>query len=296
MGTSPGAPSWCEQLPWLVEFAFDPTGCTAAAGISPLLATTTRRLPPRATLARELGRGEALGVDMVHAAVNELLAQHALPQFATLAVAGDPAGGFTEDVVAGILRACRGHGVPVAVPLAVPSACAQVGFTLAGSVLGALVPAPSVGDVVLAMRSTGPTDGDFAVLQQFLAQRGCGPETRLADGDSVGQVLLTPRASHCSVMHEGLRSGWPFFGIAVDGALIASARRALPADRDVAWDFAAWRACAPFAECSALGPEQCSVGCSLLVVVPESETKRWLDWFAAWNEPATRVGRITARA
>lgn len=288
----------CTDLPWLAEFGFDHDGTVPAAGITPLLATAMRRLGPRAELARALDGGEALGVDMVHAAVNELLAQHALPQHATLSVAGHASGGLTAAVVAGALRALRGHGLPVVVPVAATGACEQVGLCLVGAPLS--VPRiAAVGDVVLALRSTGPTDGDFAFLSRTAQQRGLDPTQRLPNGDRVGQALLAPRASHCSVMHEGLRQGWHFTGCAVEGPLAMALARVLPADAEVAWDFAAWRPPSPFdawfdGASMHAAAAHASVGVSFLMVVAAVDAERWSAHFAAWGEPATALGHVVA--
>src|SRR5687767_1326073 len=61
--------------------------------------------------------GEPLGVDLVHAAVNELLAQRAWPQAVVASVAAPPGGGLAVAVVAGIVRACCSHGLELTVPL-----------------------------------------------------------------------------------------------------------------------------------------------------------------------------------
>lgn len=289
---------WCGDLPWLAEFGLDPSGSVPAAGITPLLATAMRRLGPRVELARALDGGEALGVDMVHAAVNELLAQHALPQHATISVVGEAGGGLTGAIVDGALRALRGHGVPIVVPVAATAAREQVGLCLVGSALSA-PRAAAVGDVVLALRSTGPTDGDFGFLSRTAQHRGLDFAQRLANGDRVGQALLAPRASHCSVMHEGLRQGWRFTGCAVEGPLAAAVARVLPAEAAVAWDFAAWRPPSPFdawfdGASMHDAAAQSSVGVSFLMVVAAADAERWSAHFAAWGEPATVIGRVVA--
>lgn len=294
----PDATSWCAELPWLAELGLGAGGLLLAAGITPLLAMAWRRLGPRGDLARAADGGEAVGVDMVHAAVNELLAQHALPQQATLAVAGDARGGFVEAVAGGALRALRGHGLPVAVPLAVQATSEQVGLCVVGTPLSA-ARAVGVGDVVLALRSTGPTDGDFVVLSRCARERGLDVAHRLANGDRVDASLLAPRASHCSVMHEGLRQGWHFTAAAVDGSLQASVAQLLPAGCDVAWDFTAWRPGAPFDSWfpgGAIGEaaEHTSAGASFVMVVAAAEAERWSAHFAAWGEPATAIARVVA--
>lgn len=288
-------------LPWLADFGFETAAGQPGSHGSPQLVTAVRCLGPRQELARRADAGEALGVDMLHAAVNELLAQHALPQSATLSVAGDPRGGFASEVVAGVLRACRGHGVSVVVPLAIPAASEQVGVSVTGQPLAAGPLAPSEGDCVLALRSNGSGDGDFVPLVDALPQRQLTMADRLANGDTIATTLLTPRSSHASVMHESLRQGWPFFGCVVDGPLVPQVQRRLPAELDIALECEGWRPGAPFAEWFATtalpqAAEWCSIGCGMLVVVAATAAAKWLEHFAAWGEPASRLGRIVRRA
>lgn len=293
----PASPAWSSDLPWLAEL------CLAAGPAAGGDAKVLRTLGAREGLARQFGHGQALGVDMVQAAVDDLLAAGALPQRASLQVVARAEGGFVADVTAGVARACRAHGALLVVAAAALGEPERVEVQLAGALCTPAAAAPPVpGDVVVALRARGPTDGDLPFLLARAQQLGRGPADRLVGGETVAEALLAPRGAHLAMLHDPLTQGWPGVRRAVDdGTLAAAVVGCLPPDCTVAWDFAAWRPPAPFRE---LLPDVAalegavahgSCGCGFVVVAAESHAERWLQHCAAWNEPATRIGRIVAR-
>lgn len=292
---------WLAELPWLAEFDLGRRDGTVSA-VGGSLVASVRRLGDRCDLAMQCGCIEELGIDMVQAAVNELLAQRALPRCASLSVAASRDGGPVASMVAGVVRACRAHGIDLAVPLATVAATPQLGLGVYGAIEDAKAHVPAVGDLVLALRRRGPGDGDFEVLATKAARLGLLLSSPLANGDAVARALVTPRGSHMSVLHDPLRQGWPFFACDVgDGPLVTKVRERLPAGLDVHWDFTAWNPPAPFAEWfpgadgQRVAASVCSAGCGMVVVASPTDAPRWLQWFAAWNEAATPIGTIAAR-
>ncbi|HEX5050695.1 MAG TPA: AIR synthase related protein [Planctomycetota bacterium] len=290
-------------LPWLAELMPAAAGELVVAGSERALglATVTRRLGCRLALAHELGRGDALGIDMVHGAINALLARGALPQCAAVSVLSAPDSELAQAVTAGVASACRAHEVPIAVPAAGRSDDLQVGLVLSGAIIAAADAAPVPGDVVLALRGRGPIDADLAALQLRAHELGLGMQQPLADGEALGACLTMARPSHFSVLQQPLRERWPARVLDVDEhGLERTLRAALPAGVDVVWDFAGWQPPAPFAQWFA-EPEAAmaaaaagSFGCGMLVLVNEAEAPRWLKLCSAWNEPATAIGRLVA--
>lgn len=293
-----GPEPWLCELPWLAEFALGRRDGSVPAASRSLVASV-RRLGARRDLAMQCGCIEEPGIDMVHAAVNELLAQRALPQRASLSVAAPREGGLAASMVAGVVRACRAHGIELAVPLATVAATPQIGLGVYGAIESANAHVPAAGDLVLALRRRGPGDGDIEVLSTKAARLGLSLSSLLANGDGVARALVTPRGSHMSVLHDPLRQGWSFFACDIgDAPLVAKVRERLPVGLDVRWDFSAWNPPAPFAEWFPGADEQraaasvCSAGCGMVVVTSPSDATKWLQWFAAWNEAATPIGTI----
>ncbi len=291
---------WSNVLRWLADLIQPSTRPTDA--VSPPLVVSVRRLGAKLALALQLDQVEAVGIDMIHSAVNELLSMHVLPQAACLSVAGREEGGFAEDVVAGVARACRAHDIPITVQLATVSADEQVGITVSGIALESPPLVPQPGDVVLALRGTGPVDGDSMFLGAFAAEHGIPIERSLDNGDSVGRTLTAARASHASVMHRPIRDRWPFRAIAIDeGSLLERVRSSLPAGLDVEFDLSTLRPPAPFEEWfpgarRMDAANACTVGHDFVLFVRAADARRFESLFAAWNEPAARLGIVVAQA
>lgn len=296
----PGQPAWFVDLPWLAELGVPP-GRPAPAGASEV-AVAARSLGARQELARQLGHGETLGVDMVQAAVDELLAAGALPARGALHLVARAESGFAADVVAGVARACRAHGALLVVAAATLGEVERIDVQLSGALVAPASTAPPIpGEVVVALRARGPTDGDLPRLLRHATGLGLGLGDLLASGDTVGTALLAARGSHLAMLHDPLAQGWPGRRIAVgDQSLAAALTCGSMREVAVAWDFTTVRPPAPFAEW--FPPPQLeamaactSCGCGFLVVAAESDAARWLQHCADWNEPAARIGRIVAR-
>jgi len=149
---------------------------------------------------------------------------------------------------------------------------------------------------VLALRGTGPSDRDHEVLLEATHDRCLLLESRLPNGETLGHALIAPRASHDSVLHDPINLGWPFAAAPVEGGgLLARVRALLPATLDVRFNLAALQPLSPFPECSARNANECSLGHDFVVVVHANDATQFERHFAAWGEPATRIGVVVAR-
>lgn len=274
--------------------------CPLAGEPVPSLALASRAIGRRRELARERGLAVALGVDMIHAAVDALLARMALPRAVALDVLAADDSALAEGVVAGIVRGGHAHDLELACGQArAATGLEHVALTLAGGVIAhAMTPEP--GNVVLALRGQGPCDSDFEWTVERQRQLGLDPEQSLPGGDRLADALLVPQASFFSVLRDPLRQRWPARLLVVaDGGLTGSLAAALPAGVGAGLDLRAWRPPPPFPQLLADGirlsaaAAACSVGCGMLVLVPERDVDRWLGHTRAWNEPAEPIGRLT---
>lgn len=298
------APAWLADL---LPFPLRSAAPFASGEPFAQLAFACRSLGCRNALAARRGRGELLGIDMVHAAVDELLAHMALPRVALLEVAAAQDDGHAEAIVAGIARACRAHDVGIAGGLARTTAgAAHVSLTLVGGLVAA-APAPAPGQAVLALRGHGPADADFDWAVRRLGELGPDLERALASatagGDRLGDALLVPQRSCFDVLRDPLRNGWPARLLAVgEGGLSGSLAAALPAGLGAELDLAGWQAPEPFPRLLGSGrangadAAECSLGCAMLALVPPDDVGRWLQHTRAWNEPAQEIGRLVAGA
>jgi len=255
-----------------------------------------RRLGAKLALALQLDQVEVVGIDMVNAAMNEQLSLHALPQAAALRVEGREDDGFAESVVAGIARACRAHDLPLTVQLAVCSNDEDVGIVLSGVVRPSPRFEPVAGDVVLALRGTGPTDRDHELMVEATRRRGLPFDARLPSGETLGDALIAPRRSHDSVLHQPITLGWPFAATTVEnGGISERVLALLPKTLDVEWNLEALVPLPPYAASPDETAHTCSLGHDFVVVVHAADARHFEEHFADWAEPATRIGVVVVR-
>jgi len=292
-----------ESLPWLADLIpsrVDVTGRLDDRDAHALLLVTPQ-LGRKAALARQLGRGEAAGIDVVHAGVRRLLERGALPSLATLHVRCDPADTFAESVVAGISRACRGNEISVCATSGPAVGGLELVLHLVGAVIAPESRTPKAGDQLLALRSAGPVDGDIDLLRERSAALGLDLTSAVPGGDHVGDVLTAARRSHIDVVQQPLREQWPSAIAAVESSLVATAEALLPAGLGIAWELERWAPPSPFshwfrtADERARAAQMSSCGAGMIICCDDQQSSAWQALCEAWNEPATPIARIVAR-
>jgi phosphoribosylformylglycinamidine cyclo-ligase len=268
------------------------------AARSTSLAVAARQLGAKRELARELGRPETPGVDLVHRAVNDLLALRAFPRTASLHLMAPAESGFVESVVAGVVRACRGHDVALAgACVSAANEGEHVSISLAGEVVAG-APPPAAGGVIVGLRASAPTDEDLPWIQARLADLQLGLGDRLPSGDTVAQSLLATQKSHFSVLRQPLLEGWCAALAPVgEGGLAQAVRSLLPAGCDAVLEAGSWQPPALLERLLAGRPvaasaPACSCGLGMLALAPAAAAKDLLAHIGAWNEPAWQIGEL----
>ena len=179
---------------------------TKAAGfIDPVLVAATDGVGTKLELAKTTGLHHTVGIDLVAMCANDILAQGAKPlffldYFATGKLDRDMA----TDVIAGIADGC------------IEAECALIGgetaempgmysagtYDLAGFCVGAaergtlLSPSlPKVGDIAIALRSSGIHSNGFSLVRKIIEISGLSldaPTPFESDADRLGAALMTP--------------------------------------------------------------------------------------------------------
>ena len=172
----------------------------------PMLAATCDGVGTKLMVARDCQSYRGLGQDLVGMNVNDLLPAGAQPLFFLDYIAtGKLEPAAMQSVVAGIADACRLAGCALlgGETAEMPGVYAPGDFDLAGFAVGlvdgARLPNPTsvaVGDVVLALPSTGVHSNGLSLARKALLERG---KLRLdahieALGRTLGETLLEPTA------------------------------------------------------------------------------------------------------
>jgi phosphoribosylformylglycinamidine cyclo-ligase len=216
----------------------------------PLLATSTDGVGTKVVVAQRLGRYDTIGIDLVGMVVDDLVVCGAQPLFMTdYLVFGRVQPERVAAIVAGIAEGC------------VQAGCALIGgetaehpghfgpddFDIAGAATGAVdadrLLSPDlvqIGDVVIAMASSGLHSNGFSLVRAIVDRPGSGLDLAGAPTElsqPLGAELLTPTriyARDCLALAD--RFQVRTFAHVTGGGLAANLSRVLPAGADVTAD------------------------------------------------------------
>ncbi len=290
---------------------FDATRLTSFR--RPLLATSTDGVGTKVVIASAMGRYGTVGIDLVGMVVDDLVTCGAEPLFMTdYVVFGQLRPERAAAIVAGVAEGC------------VQAGCALVGgetaehpghlgpddFDLAGAATGVVeadrLLGPdrvAVGDVVIALASSGLHANGFSLVRHVLARPGGGldlaaevPEL----GRPLGEELLSPTriyardclalAAECDV-HA--------FAHVTGGGLAANLSRVLPPGAGAVLDRGSWHPQPVFGVLAAYGAvardemeRVFNMGVGMAAVVGRTDADRALGVLAARGVPAWVLGEV----
>ncbi|HEX7173163.1 MAG TPA: phosphoribosylformylglycinamidine cyclo-ligase [Candidatus Limnocylindria bacterium] len=181
-------------------FRFDPS-----THPDPILVSSTDGVGTKLKVAVALGRHDSIGIDLVHACVNDVLVSGADPLFLLdyLAV-GDLRAEVVEEIVGGVAAACAAAGIPLigGETAELPDLVAAGDYDIAGFVVGVVARADLIdgsevraGDALIGIPSSGLHTNGYS-----LARRVLPPETWSRpmpdNGRTIGEALLEPHRSY----------------------------------------------------------------------------------------------------
>jgi phosphoribosylformylglycinamidine cyclo-ligase len=181
-------------------FRFDPR-----THRDPVLVSSTDGVGTKLKVALALDRLDTIGVDLVNACVNDIVACGADPLFFLdyLAV-GDLRADRVETIVGGVAAGCAAVGIPLVggETAQMPDLYRGDDFDLAGFAVGVVARADLIdgsgaraGDVVLGLPSSGLHTNGYSLARRVLPE-AIWPEP-MPDGDrSIGDALLEPHRSY----------------------------------------------------------------------------------------------------
>jgi phosphoribosylformylglycinamidine cyclo-ligase len=290
---------------------FDATRLTSFR--RPLLATSTDGVGTKVVIAAAMGRYGTVGIDLVGMVVDDLVTCGAEPLFMTdYVVFGQLRPERAAAIVAGVAEGC------------VQAGCALVGgetaehpghlgpddFDLAGAAT-VVVEADrllgpdrvAVGDVVIALASSGLHANGFSLVRHVLSRPGAGldlaaevPEL----GRPLGEELLTPTriyARDCLALAAGCDVH--AYAHVTGGGLAANLSRVLPPGTDAVLDRGSWHPQPVFGVLAAYGevaPDEMervfNMGVGMAAVVGRTDADRALRVLATRDVPAWALGEV----
>ncbi len=286
----------------------------------PILVAATDGVGTKLKIAIESGRHDGVGVDLVAMCVNDLIVQGAEPllfldYFATGKLDVDTA----RDVVAGIADGCKQAGCALigGETAEMPSMYGDGDYDLAGFCVGAVERGQaltgdtvSVGDVVLALGSSGVHSNGFSLVRRIIDLAGLsfGDPAPFAPEKSLAEVLLTPTSIYVKSCLAALKSengdqAIRAFAHITGGGLTENIPRILPAGTGVQLEAGSWPVPAVFPWLASAGGVlhaemvrtfNCGVG--MVVIVEPSYADEITDILADAGETVSRIGVVSENA
>lgn len=286
-------------------------GLYALAGYrEPVLASTIDGIGTKVLVAKELGRYDTLGADIVNHCANDVLATGAKPLlFLDYVASGrlDPAA--VAGIVRGAAEACGRLGIALigGETAEMPGLYGEGDFEVVGVCIGASEREQVVtgeetrnGDVVLGLASSGLHTNGYTLARKVLADAGVSYSDRpdMFDG-SIGEVYLEPHRSYVREI-EALRESVEVRAMAhiTGGGLVGNLPRAL-GGRGARLDANSWRELAVFGLVRSLGgiPEGemrrvFNLGVGFCVVVSGEDAERGLEVLREAGCEVWRIGEV----
>ena len=278
----------------------------------PLLVSGTDGVGTKLLLARQLGRHDTIGIDLVAMCVNDILTCGAEPLFfldyyATGKLKIDAA----QAVIEGIAEGCRQAGCALigGETAEMPGMYGQDEYDLAGFTVG-VVDRPRLisgdgikaGHVVLGLESSGPHSNGYSLIRKVLDQSGDSPDMPLGES-TLGEALLAPTRIYVKTLLP-LIENQQVDGLAhiTGGGISENIVRVIPAGLGLEIDLSSWQLPAVFNWLQSRGGIQekemlrtfnCGIG--MVVLVDEKSAADIRRALNATGEPVHQLGRVVSQ-
>ncbi len=278
---------------------------------NPVLVASTDGVGTKLAVAREAGRHEVPGYDLVSHCVNDILVQGAEPLFFLDYLAmGRLDSAVVEGVVRGIAEACREFGVALlgGETAEMPGFYASGEYDVAGTIVGAVErerivdgAAVTPGDALIGLPADGLHTNGYSLARAILFDRmGLALDDSLPWGVSAADALLARHRCYLPAIRPLLPDGRiKALAHVTGGGLPGNVPRVLPGGVGVEIDLDTWRLpplfrflrdAGPVADEEMLRAFNCGVG--LVVIVAAADADRTL----AALPGGFRLGRVRAGA
>jgi len=220
----------------------------------PLLATSTDGVGTKTEIARQLGKYDTIGEDLVAMVVDDLVVCGAEPLFMTDYIAvGKVFPDRIAEIVSGIAKGCMKAGTALVGGETAehPGLLDEDEFDNAGAATG-IVDAENLlgadrvrkGDVIVAMPSSGIHANGFSLVRHIMATKSLSLDFTIAEaGKTAGELFLTPTEIYsldCLVLQKALKDDLHAFAHITGGGIAANTARVLPDHLMAQYDRSTW--------------------------------------------------------
>ena len=282
----------------------------------PLLATSTDGVGTKTEIARQLGKYDTIGEDLVAMVVDDLVVCGAEPLFMTDYIAvGKVFPDRIAEIVSGIAKGCAKAGTALVGGETAehPGLLDEDEFDIAGAATG-IVDAENLlgadrvrkGDLIVAMPASGIHANGVSLVRHIIATKRLSLDFTIAEaGKSAGELFLTPTEIYsldCLALQKALKDHLHAFAHITGGGIAANTARVLPAHLMAQYDRSTWSLPVEMEFLAALGevPQEdmertwnCGIG--MVAILAPSEADRAIRSLAARGMKAWVAGVIEDR-
>ncbi|HEY9650308.1 MAG TPA: phosphoribosylformylglycinamidine cyclo-ligase [Coleofasciculaceae cyanobacterium] len=326
--------AFVEQIRNLVQSTYRPEVLGGLGGFSgcfqlpvgyrePVLVSGTDGVGTKLKLAHNLNRHNTVGIDLVAMCVNDVLTSGAEPLFFLDYLAtGKLNSEQLAQVVAGIAEGCRLSGCALlgGETAEMPGFYQPGEYDLAGFCVGIVEKSQllngsqvQLGDLAIGLASQGVHSNGFSLVRKIVQEspgiasseetNSLNWDTRpeLLQGQSLGEVLLTPTQIYVKPVLDARRAGIEIHGMAhiTGGGIPENLPRCLGANQSIRVDPKSWIIPPIFrwiAEAGQVSVESMfntfNMGIGFVVIVPPSQQEQTLNWFNSQGIEANSIGEV----
>ncbi|MBD6617362.1 phosphoribosylformylglycinamidine cyclo-ligase [Komarekiella sp. 'clone 1'] len=279
----------------------------------PVLVSGTDGVGTKLKIAHILNRHDTVGIDLVAMCVNDVLTSGAEPLFFLDYVAtGKLDKEQLTQVVTGIASGCKQAGCALlGGETAEMPGFYQLGeYDLAGFCVGIVEKSrmldgsqPQVGDVAIALASTGVHSNGLSLVRKIVSDRGFSWNDRpkSLNGETIGETFLKPTRIYVKPVLAALKAGLDIHGMAhiTGGGLPENLPRCLGKGQAIKIDFSSWTIPPAFqwlAEAGAVSPEAMyntfNMGIGFVLLVSPHQAEQTITHFQSEDIPTYVIGEV----
>ncbi len=275
----------------------------------PILVSSTDGVGTKLKIAKELGKHDTIGIDLVAMCVNDLVVQGGEPLFfLDYFASGKLALDIASDVIKGIAAGCKIANCALigGETAEMPGMYGEGDYDLAGFTVGAVERENILpknlkdGDIILGLKSSGVHSNGFSLVRHILQTKNIGLDYKLSDEKTIGDALLEPTKIYVKSCLNAIKTNKvKALAHITGGGLLENIPRVLPKNLCADIDYSSWELPDLFQFLQNAGNVEdeemrrtfnCGIG--MVLIIDQNDIELVMAKLADFGEEALKIGII----